>query len=97
MPKWFVRKTYGYGWTPSTVMGWAVTLAFVLQILAASYFLNEQTTAVEWAIYGVLICLDLFWLFSITFLSAPPARWQWGEKPRRGTDATDTTADAQDQ
>ena len=34
MPRWFRKKTFGYGWTPCTWQGWAVMVLFIAVALA---------------------------------------------------------------
>jgi hypothetical protein len=34
MPRWFCRKTFGYGWTPVTWQGWLVLALFVAIVFA---------------------------------------------------------------
>lgn len=42
---WFRPKTFGYGYTPVNAMGWIVTLAFVLLVVATLSLLGAPTEA----------------------------------------------------
>lgn len=78
---WFVRKKYGYGWTPSTVQGWLVVAMFafiqIALVVLTQHFLsgiNLQAT-----IFSIGTVINVVFLLITTILHAPPARWQWGD------------------
>jgi hypothetical protein len=79
---WFKPKTYGYGATPITWQGWAVTLATVLAMVAGSLFLRLETRSF-WGLVGLLA----FDAVAIGFLIVVSRRktngewhWRWGQK-----------------
>lgn len=72
---WFVNKTYGYGWTPSTWEGWLVLLGwlilFVPLMVAAKYNLILSMTG---------ICIITGILLYVCYKKGEKPRWQWGGK-----------------
>jgi cellulose synthase/poly-beta-1,6-N-acetylglucosamine synthase-like glycosyltransferase len=30
---WFKNKTYGYGWTPATWLGWGITIVYIIILI----------------------------------------------------------------
>jgi hypothetical protein len=77
---WFKPKRYGYGATPTTWQGWAVTLGTVLVMVAVSLTLRLRETH-YWAL-AVMIAFDaaaLFTLFVVTRRKTDGEwRWRWG-------------------
>jgi hypothetical protein len=78
---WFRPKRYGYGATPVTWQGWAVTLGTVLSMVAVSLYLrlNERS---YWAL-AVLLAFDalaLALLFTVSYRKTEGGlHWRWGE------------------
>jgi hypothetical protein len=87
-PIWFVRKTYGYGWTPATWQGWLV-IAVWIGLIIGSYFWLKQSTQ-----YFVRSTPDFLMLYlsstfflvvlllTVTWLTGEKPRWQWGPQNR---------------
>ena len=71
---WFVNKTYGYGWTPSTWEGWLV-LFFWLIIFIPLTFLVEYNWILSMT--GIFFITDL--LIYIAYKKGEKPRWQWGK------------------
>ena len=44
---WFKRKTFGYGWTPSTIEGWIAIIIFVGAALLIGFSAGEDITEKE--------------------------------------------------
>jgi len=76
---WFKRKRYGYGWSPSSWEGWAVTLSYILISLALALSLSETASDTE-AIFMLLLPLAVLTglLVRITSDHGEKPRWQWG-------------------
>lgn len=79
---WFKAKRYGYGWTPCSWEGWAVTLVFVVLAVIpatsqtwlgiATWSLGDMLFTVAW--YVLLVIL----VIRICSARGEPARWRWG-------------------
>jgi hypothetical protein len=82
---WFRPKRYGYGATPITWEGWAVTLATVLAMVAVSLALRFETRS-AWAL-AVLIAFDVAALAALFIVSRRKTegewRWRWGTDRNR--------------
>ena len=84
MPAWFKPKRYGYGATPTTWQGWALTVGFAAAvfalILATIGFEREGRTAGEYTILfvGVAILIAALWIISKRTTDGE-WRWRWGE------------------
>ncbi|MFM2415036.1 MAG: hypothetical protein RI911_729 [Candidatus Parcubacteria bacterium] len=80
---WFKRKTYGWGWQPSTREGWAVVLVHILAVVIGAYVIETYTrmlwsdiTRVSAIVGWVGVCSAL--LVYIAYKKGPSPRWQWG-------------------
>ena len=77
---WFKRKKYGWGWTPATWQGWAITGGYLAVDLCFSFLLdqpNPEDKKVTQFLTPVLICTAL--LVFIAYKTGESPRWQWGE------------------
>ena len=77
---WFKPKRYGYGATPVTWQGWAVTLGTVLAMVAVSLFLR-LTERHYWAV-AVMLAFDAGAVVTLFVVSRHKTdgewRWRWG-------------------
>ena len=79
---WFRPKPYGYGATPVTWQGWAVTLGTVLAMVAVSLLLRLGERH-SWTLAAVLAFDALAILTLIAVGRAKTAgewRWRWGDR-----------------
>ena len=79
---WFRPKRYGYGATPITWEGWAVTFiaAAVLggSIVAMNQLVGRSDTA-GWLAWAVLVVLATFWFVQFCRRRTNGEwRWRWG-------------------
>ena len=79
---WFKPKRYGYGATPVTWQGWAVTLGTVLAMVAVSLSLRLTAKGL-WA----LVALFVFDAAAVSVLGIVSYRkteggwrWHWGDR-----------------
>ncbi len=79
---WFKPKRYGYGATPVTWEGWAVTLGTVLGMVAVSLYLRLAAKSL-----GALVLLLAFDAAAIAVLwivsrrkTDGEWRWRWGDR-----------------
>jgi hypothetical protein len=79
---WFKPKRYGYGATPVTWQGWAVTLGTVLAIVAASLYLR-LTAKSPWTL-AALLMFDAAVVSALVIVSYRKTegewRWRWGDR-----------------
>ena len=77
---WFRPKRYGYGATPTTWQGWAVTIGTVAAMVAVSLYLR-LTEPHYWAL-AALIAFDVLALVFLVIVSRRKTegglRWRWG-------------------
>jgi hypothetical protein len=79
---WFKPKRYGYGATPVTWQGWAVTLGTVAVMVAVSLFLR-LTEPHYWALVAMFgfDALALVVLFIVCRRKTEGEwRWRWGSR-----------------
>lgn len=80
MSIWFKRKTYGWGWTPSSWQGWLVVIAYVFLLYFLSLRIDSFTTLEEIYIeFIVPILIATVALIRISYIKGERPRWQWGE------------------
>jgi hypothetical protein len=82
---WFKPKRYGYGTTPVTWQGWAVTLS-VASVLAASVLLMAGAGSL--VIRAAIVVIDLVAVAVLVVVARRKTegewRWRWGdEQPNR--------------
>jgi len=79
---WFRPKRYGYGATPVTWQGWAVTLVAVAAIVTMSLFLR-LTEKYDGA-FVVMLGFDAVVVIALVIVSRRKTdgewRWRWGER-----------------
>lgn len=80
---WFKRRRYGYGWTPSTMQGWLVIIAYLVIVIGSAIaFLDAPETTSQREL-GMLILILLFstaGLIKISYKKGPKPMWRWGLK-----------------
>lgn len=79
---WFVTKTYGWGWTPSTWQGWYILLLY-LMVLTEILYLSRVLTSIDpivasyITVDGTLAISAL--VFLILYATGERPRWRWGK------------------
>lgn len=78
---WFRRKTYGWGWTPSTWQGWLIIAVYLLLVVAFSLTIDEHSSPRELIFtFALPITLLTATVIRICYARGETPRWQWGEK-----------------
>lgn len=78
---WFKRKKYGWGWTPTSWQGWAVTLIYGFSI---GFYVGWTHSMKNFSpkVFGILCVVTTMAFLAIAFKKGPKPKWQWGkEKP----------------
>ena len=77
---WFRPKRYGYGATPVTWQGWAVTLAAALAVAATTAWLTTLTAVSPW--FWVAVLIDIAVIVALWRVTRRKTdgelRWRWG-------------------
>ena len=78
---WFRPKRYGYGATPISWQGWAVTLGTVAVVVAAVLFLRKSTALdPEFWIAVIVVFATIAALVTISRAKTDGEwRWRWGD------------------
>lgn len=75
-PEWFAPKRYGFGATPVTWQGWALTFGFVaITILLAMKFANRPIV-----LSAILVPLVVLFLVIGARTTKGGWRWRWGDE-----------------
>lgn len=78
---WFKRKLYGWGWTPNTWQGWAVTAVYLILIFLLSFALDKNVGRKEVFLIFVLPTIVLTFAFiKIVYKKGESPKWQWGKR-----------------
>lgn len=72
---WFIRKTYGYGWTPATWEGWLTLLVWLVIFIPITLTIGRNWIV---GIIGVFSITGL--LLYVCYKKGEKPRWQWGRK-----------------
>jgi hypothetical protein len=79
---WFRPKQYGYGATPVTWQGWAITIAAVLVVAAATSWLTTLTAVNPW--FWVAVLMDAVVIVALLAVTRRKTegewRWRWGDE-----------------
>ncbi len=78
---WFKRKTYGYGWVPSTWQGWGVVVLYILSLVNNFLFVDFNSHSVSDTLLTFLpnVYISTIFLLIICYAKGEEPRWQWGE------------------
>jgi hypothetical protein len=79
---WFRPKRYGYGATPVTWEGWALTAAAVAIFAVATMWLArpDQAGLAGWLVWVAISCVTIAVLTVISRRKTNGVwRWRWGE------------------
>jgi hypothetical protein len=83
-PYWFKPKSYGYGATPVTWEGWAVTLAAIVVVAGSVFAINllvAQSNAVAWLVWAALIAAATWWFVQFCRRRTDGEwHWRWGNR-----------------
>ena len=79
---WFRRKTYGWGWTPSTVEGGLVVVMFLVLLLANALRLEIDITTnpVVLKLFFIQTLLISVVFLGICYYKGEKPRFNWGDK-----------------
>lgn len=78
---WFKAKTYGWGWTPCSWEGWAVTCAYIAIIVLCALTLDASSDTWEIFVMGVLpFVLSTVAFIRIAYKRGEAPEWRWGNK-----------------
>ncbi len=76
---WFKRKLYGWGWTPASWQGWAVTLLYLALLIGLALTIDESAPANELALMLFLpLILLTATLIAICYKTGEKPKWTWG-------------------
>ncbi len=78
---WFKAKTHGWGWTPATWQGWAVTAGYVVLAIALGLTIDENSPPNEIAfLFALPMMILTSSLVLIAYKTGEKPKWRWGEK-----------------
>jgi len=82
---WFRPKRYGYGATPVTWEGWALTVGIVAVValsIVAMNLLAGRSNVGAWLAWAAFIVIAVFWMVRISRQRTDGKwRWHWGQRP----------------
>ena len=78
---WFRPRQYGYGATPVTWQGWAITVAAMVVVVATSFLLPFFANGSPWGLAALVIdvaAIAVLWIVSRRKTDGE-WRWRWGK------------------
>lgn len=81
---WFKARRYGWGWTPVSIEGWLVLIAFlVLVFVSAGFFVYRVRMGADVRYATILFVLWLTFLggvlITVAWITGERPRWRWGD------------------
>ena len=84
---WFRPKSYGFGATPITWEGWAISLAVAAVVAGSAVMMTvfvDRAGLVAWLIWVAFVAGITFWLVRVSRRRTEGEwRWRWGEDSLR--------------
>lgn len=78
---WFRPRRYGYGATPVTWEGWALTAGVVILSIVAMNLLADRSNVVAWLVWAVFVATVAFLMVQISRQRTDGEwRWRWGQR-----------------
>jgi hypothetical protein len=81
---WFRPKRYGYGATPVTWQGWAVTLGVAVAIggsIVGMNLLVDRSNVVAWLLWATIVAAATWWFAQFSRQRTDGEwRWRWGNR-----------------
>ena len=81
---WFRARAYGWGWTPVTIEGWLVVIAFLVALAAiTAVFVYQvrhgavQGPAILWFLAALAVLSGI--LIAVCWATGERPHWRWGE------------------
>jgi hypothetical protein len=79
---WFRTKTYGWGWTPCSWQGWAITLLYIALVAVDGYNISypgivpSRDELISFYLCLTVSTIGLLW---IVYRTGEKPRWRWGK------------------
>ena len=81
---WFRARDYGWGWTPVSIEGWLVMLAFVAAIAGGVWWFmsslrsgaDPQTTTILFLLW---VAAAVAALIAVAWATGERPHWRWGK------------------
>lgn len=86
MTHWFKQKRYGYGATPSTWQGWALTGVYLIIMIGLSLWLTEgaaQAQARTLPFFALVAVVTMIFVAIVLRTTEGGWRWRWGDDDKR--------------
>ena len=84
---WFRPKSYGFGATPITWEGWAISLAVAAVVAGSAVMMTvfvDRADLAAWLIWAAFVAGITFWLVRVSRRRTEGEwRWRWGEDSLR--------------
>lgn len=79
---WFVRKKYGWGWTPATWQGWLVMFFYLLGMVKLFLIFGGASQSDSDTLMSLTLPVILWTslLVYICYKTGEKPKWQWGDK-----------------
>ena len=81
---WFRAKKFGWGWTPTSWQGWAVTLLYITSILAHAPYTDIrafiQVPRYFFISLSVPFVVNTIFLLIICYAYGEKPHWRWNGK-----------------
>jgi hypothetical protein len=78
---WFKRKTYGWGWTPSSKEGWLIIVIYCISLFLfwnlIQYFLFDNF--INLILWPIIVLLLTSTLLFVCYKKGEKPKWQWGK------------------
>lgn len=77
---WFKNKSYGWGWTPSSVEGWLITALYVLVAISYPFLAKSGVFDFSLGIFFLVMIFSTSAFIFICYKKGEKPEWRWGAK-----------------
>ena len=75
---WFKKKSYGWGWTPSTWQGVAVVVTYFVALCATVWSVQLGMVSLSSTQLAVVLIVESAILVAVSYVKGEKPSWSWG-------------------
>lgn len=85
MQHWFKAKDYGWGWTPASWQGWALTLLWLVANITYAFQLGDEPTQESLLSFITFVGVSTLLFILLAWKTGDRPSWRWRGEPVRAS------------